>query len=142
MPNPDCYQEALKAAIESGQVSMDLVNTAVSRHLQKKFELGLFENPYVNEGLILEVFETPAQRSLARQIASQSMVLLANDGLLPLKKTIGTLAVIGPNAHAWRNLVGDYSYAAQLEGMLASPLPDSPFVGVDPAALAGQAARR
>jgi beta-glucosidase len=108
--------------------------------LQKKFELGLFENPYVDEGHVLEVFETPGQRDLARQIASQSMVLLANDGLLPLKKTTGSLAVIGPNAHAWRNLVGDYSYAAQLEEMLASPLPDFPY-SVDPAALAAQAAR-
>ena len=38
---------------------MDWVDTAVSRHLQKKFELGLFENPYVDEGRVLEVFETP-----------------------------------------------------------------------------------
>ncbi len=136
LPNPDCYREPLKQAIEAGKVRMDWVDTAVSRHLQKKFELGLFENPYVDEGRVLEVFDTPDQRRLARQIASQSMVLLANDGLLPLKKTIGTLAVIGPNANEWRNLLGAYSYAAQLEYMLSIVPQDSPLAGVDPASLA------
>jgi beta-glucosidase len=77
LPNPDCYGEALKAAIEDGNVPMEWVDAAVSRHVQKKFELGLFENPYVDEGRILELFETPGQRNLAHQIASQSMVLLA-----------------------------------------------------------------
>ncbi len=136
LPNPDCYHEALKHAIEIGQVEMDWVNTAVSRHLQKKFELGLFENPYVDEGRVLEVFDTPEQRSLARSIASRSMVLLANDGLLPLRKTSGTLAVIGPNADEGRNLMGDYSYAPQMEYMLSILPPDSPLSGVTPAGLA------
>ena len=141
LPNPDCYGEALKAAIEDGNVPMEWVDAAVSRHVQKKFELGLFENPYVDEGRILELFETPGQRNLAHQIASQSMVLLANDGLLPLKKTTGTLGVIGPNADEWRNLVGDYSYATQLEYALSVVKPDSPLAGVDPAALTGKTVR-
>ena len=141
LPNPDCYGEALKAAIASGEVALEWVDTAVSRHLQKKFELGLFENPYVDEGGVLELFETPSQRSLARQIASQSMVLLANDGLLPLDKKAGTLAVIGPNADDWRKLVGDYTYATQLEYALSIVRPDSPLSGIDPAALAKQGVR-
>ena len=141
LPSPSCYKEALKAAIEDGKVPVAWVDAAVSRHVQKKFELGLFENPYVDEGRVLEVFETPGQRGLARQIARQSMVLLANNGLLPLKKTTRTLAVIGPNADAWRNLVGDYSYATQLEYALSIVPPDSPLAGVNPAALAPQAAR-
>jgi beta-glucosidase len=141
LPNPACYREALKQAIETDKVPMELVNKAVSRHLQKKFELGLFENPFVDEGHVLEVFETPAQRSLARQIASQSMVLLANDGLLPLKKEPGTLAVIGPNADSGRNLVGAYSYAAQMEYFLSIVAPDSPLRGIDPADLAVQAVK-
>ena len=141
LPNPDCYGEALKSAIEHGQVPVEWVNTAVSRHLQKKFELGLFENPYVDEGGVLELFETPRQRSLARQIACQSMVLLANDGLLPLGKKAGTLAVIGPNADDWRKLVGDYTYATQLEYALSIVRPDSPLSGIDRTALAKQGVR-
>ncbi len=73
---------------------------------------------------------------LARQIACKSMVLLRNDGLLPLPKTIGTLAVIGPNADSERNLLGDYSYAATLELMKFWTPPDLSFAALDDAELA------
>jgi beta-glucosidase len=72
LPNTVCYGDPLKAALESGEVNLELVDQAVRRHLQKKFELCLFENPYVDEGRVLEVFETPEQRALARQIAQKS----------------------------------------------------------------------
>ena len=135
LPTVDCYGEAVKAALDAGDLSLDTLDLAVRRHLQKKFELGLFENPYVDEDRVLEVFETPENRLLARQIALQSMVLLKNDGLLPLRKTVGTLAVIGPNADRGRNQLGDYSYAAHLDLMQLQPPEDSAFVGVDLSAL-------
>jgi beta-glucosidase len=141
LPGPSCYSEALKEAIETGKASMELVDAAVSSHLQKKFELGLFENPYVDEGHILEVFETAGQRALAHQIACQSMVLLTNDGTLPLKKTIKRLAVIGPNANEQRNLLGDYSYASMLEYILSITPSGSALKGIDPTALNPQAVR-
>jgi beta-glucosidase len=141
LPSPDCYREPLKKAIEAGKVGMDLVDQAVSRHLQKKFELGLFEDPYVDEGRIFEVFDVPSQRQLARQIACQSVVLLANDGILPLRRNVETLAVIGPNADTGRNLLSAYSYAAQVEYMLSILPKDSPLAGIDPASLAPQAVR-
>ena len=141
LPSPSCYREELKAAIETGKVGLDLVDAAVSRHLLKKFELGLFENPFVDESRVLEVFDMPDQRCLAHHIASQSMVLLANDGLLPFQKTNGTLAVIGPNADEWRNLVGDYSYTTQLEYALSIAQPGSALFGVDPAVLGQQTVR-
>ncbi len=112
LPSIVCYGEPLKSALESGDINLELVDTSVGRHLKKKIELGLFENPYVDEGKVLEVFETSEQRKLAREIASKSMILLKNDGLLPLPKTIRTLAVIGPNANESRNQLGDYSYTA------------------------------
>ena len=112
LPTVVCYGEPLKLALDKGEINIELVDTAVQRHLKKKFELGLFENSYVNENKVLEVFETPEQRTLAHDIACKSMVLLKNDGFLPLQKTIKTLAVIGPNANAGRNQLGDYSYAA------------------------------
>lgn len=112
LPTVVCYSDPLKAALEKGDVDMALVDTAVKRHLIKKIELGLFENPYVVEGRVLEVFETCEQRALAAEIARDSVVLLKNDGLLPLKKTVSTLAVIGPNANSGRNQLGGYSYAA------------------------------
>lgn len=131
LPTIACYGDPLRAALEAGDLNLETVDLSVSRHLQKKIELGLFENPYVNEETVLEVFETAENRQLAREIATQSMVLLKNDGLLPLKKTVKTLAVIGPNANNGRNQLGDYSYAATLELMRLQAPASSDFVDVD-----------
>ncbi len=119
LPTTDCYGEPLLQAVQAGQVDEALVDCAVSRILQKKFELGLFENPYVDVDQVMTVYETPEQRTLARQIAQQSIVLLKNDGdLLPLPKDLKTIAVIGPNAHEARNLLGDYTHPTHIEHLL------------------------
>ncbi len=136
LPTTVCYGDALKAALDAGDLDMATVDMAVSRHLQKKFELGLFENPYADEGRVVEVFETSEQRALAREIARKSMVLLKNDGLLPLKKDLRTLAVIGPNADNNRSLLGDYSYAATKELVSFQAPPDSSFIDIDEQELA------
>jgi len=117
LPSVVCYGEPLKNALDNGDINIELVDIAVQRHLKKKFELGLFENSYVDENKVLEVFETSEQRKLAYDIACKSMILLKNDGFLPLQKTIRTLAVIGPNADAGRNQLGDYSYSAMRQLM-------------------------
>ena len=119
LPSTECYGQPLRDALQSGQVSEGLLDVSVSRILQKKFELGLFENPYVDVEQVMMVYDTSAQRALARQIAQASIVLLKNaGGLLPLKKEIGTLAIIGPNANEARNLLGDYSYPPHIERLL------------------------
>lgn len=115
LPSASCYGDPLRQALEAGEVDMETIDRAVRRHLQKKFELGLFDQPYVDEGRVAELFSNPADRLLARQIARQSLVLLKNDGLLPLSRALKTLAVIGPNADSGRNLLGDYSYPVQQE---------------------------
>ena len=127
LPTITCYGEELLKALEAGEVSLETIDLAVSRHLKAKYELGLFENPFVNEDKVLEVFETPANRSLAHEIACQSLVLLKNDGTLPLKPAIRRLAVIGPNADNARVLMGDYSYNATAELLTAVPDPNSAF---------------
>jgi beta-glucosidase len=131
LPSPAGYREPLREAISSGTVSMELVDCAVARHLHKKFELGLFEDPFVEEDRVLEVFETREQRGLARRIAGQSIVLLTNHDLLPLKKDLSKLAVIGPSADDCRNLQGDYSYASMFEYMSSLPAPGSRMKRVD-----------
>jgi len=135
LPTTVCYGKPLRAALEQGEINLEFVDAAVQRHLQKKFELGLFENPYVDEERVLEVFETPEQRSLAREIARKSIVLLKNDGLLPLQKTIGTLAVIGPNAHDARNQLADYSYMSMRQLMQRKEPENSSFISIDLEAL-------
>ncbi len=131
MPSVVCYGDALKEALKNGTVTLDAIDQAVSRHLTAKFELGLFENPYADEARVLEMFETPQNRALAREIAQKSMVLLKNDGILPLKKTIRSLAVIGPNAAAGRNQLGDYSYAAMSYMMEYKQMENSCFINMD-----------
>ncbi len=117
LPTRDCYAAPLLEALERGDINLDLVDRAVLRSLQKKAELGLFENPYVDEGRVPEFFETHVQRSLALEIARKSMVLLKNDGTLPLSPRSGTIAVIGPNADNRDCLLGDYSYSSMLDLM-------------------------
>ncbi len=129
-PTIACYGEDLLAALKAGEVSLETIDLSVSRHLQKKFELGLFDNPYVSEGDVLSVFETAENRSLAYDIACQSLVLLKNDGLLPLKPSIKKLAVIGPNAYSSRIMQGDYSYTASAELQALLPSVDSAFAAV------------
>ncbi|MBI5960479.1 MAG: glycoside hydrolase family 3 C-terminal domain-containing protein [Chloroflexi bacterium] len=128
LPALDCYGEPLRRAVEQGKVSMALIDTAVSRGLRIKFELGLFEQPYVDAGYAPEVFNTPEQRALSLKLAQKSMVLLKNvDNLLPLPANLESVAVIGPSADSIRALQGDYHYPSHMEGVfIADVNMDSP----------------
>ncbi len=117
LPSTDCYGEPLLAAVAAGTVAEDTVDTAVRRVLRTKFDLGLFENPYVDTGAVPASVDTAAHRSLAGHIARKSLVLLRNDGVLPLAAG-RKVALIGPNADDARNLYGDYSYLAHIESLL------------------------
>jgi beta-glucosidase len=118
LPSTDCYGEPLLEGLETGQVDQELVDTAVRRVLRSKFELGLFETPFVDPSRVAEVVGTGEERDLARLMTEKSIVLLANDGVLPIRPDEGTIAVIGPNAHDPRNLYGDYTYPAHVESLL------------------------
>lgn len=117
LPAADCYGEPLREAVVAGRVDAALVDHAVLRVLRQKFELGLFEDPFVDDGAAPSVYRLPEQRALARRAAERSVVLLRNEGdLLPL--TAGALrriAVVGPNADSVRALQGDYHYPTHLE---------------------------
>ena len=116
LPSIDCYGAPLVELIEQGTIDIEQVDAAVRRVLTAKFRMGLFEHPYVDETRAAEVFDNKEQRALARTIAQQSMVLLKNeDNMLPLRKDVGTIAVIGPNANSVRHLLGDYAYPCHIE---------------------------
>jgi beta-glucosidase len=117
LPALRCYGEPLRHALARAAVDPALVDAAVSRLLRMKFQLGLFEDPYVDAAAAPAVFDTGEQRALARQLAEKSIVLLKNDGLLPLQKTVASIAVIGPSADSVRLLQGDYHYPTHLEIM-------------------------
>ena len=121
LPAVDCYGAPLKAEVEAGRVPMEFVDTAVRRVLRLKFQLGLFEHPYVDAAAANAVFQTPEQRNLARQAVAESTILLTNKGILPLAPTVKRIAVVGPGANDERLLQGDYHYPAHLEIIYKAP---------------------
>lgn len=118
LPEGEAYAQ-LPALVRAGRVPEARLDEAVSRVLRLKFEAGLFENPYVDAAAMARGTCTPAAVALARTAAQRALVLLKNDGVLPLDpKARLRLAVIGPNADG--ALVGGYSGTnSQAVGVLA-----------------------
>jgi len=113
LPKMDCYYE-LKKLAESGELPESILDEVVFRVLLMKFKLGLFEQPYVKECASL-----PKHYDLALEVARKSIVLLKNDGVLPLKKGL-KVALVGPNSRNVRNMFGDYSYYTHIKALLDS----------------------
>ena len=105
----DAYMGGLIENVNEGKISIQDVDKAVSRILRLKFQMGLFENPYVDPERAVKVVHSDENKELALQTARESIVLLKNEkNILPLKKDIKSIAVIGPNADAAMNQLGDY----------------------------------
>ncbi len=103
------YKNLLIENVKEGKVSIETINRSVRRILQLKFQLGLFKNPYVDIDCAENIVHSKEHQQLTLQAAREGIVLLKNtDNLLPLKKDIKSIAVIGPNANNGRNQLGDY----------------------------------
>ncbi|MBN1977637.1 MAG: glycoside hydrolase family 3 C-terminal domain-containing protein [Anaerolineae bacterium] len=103
---------ALLDAVEQGLISEDTIDRALKRLFTARFRLGMFDPPeqvpYAQ--IPYKVVDSPKHREMALQAARESIVLLKNEnGLLPLPKDIGSIAVIGPNANDVEVLLGNYS---------------------------------
>ena len=112
-------------AVKQGLITEQEIDTAVKRLFLARFKLGMFDSPdRVRWAQIAYgVLNRPTHRELARRVARESIVLLKNaGGVLPLRKDLATLAVLGPNADQWRMLLGNYN------GMPADPV--SPLRGI------------
>lgn len=119
LPNVDCFGTPLLEAVRSGKIQEKQIDDCVYKVLKLKFQLGLFEQPYVDEKTVLEQFDTAEDRKIAYKAAAKSMVLLKNDKhILPLNTDIESIAVIGPCADEIRYLMGDYTYQGQFEGLI------------------------
>ena len=100
----------LTHAVQSGKISEAVIDTAVCRVLRMKFEIGLFEHPYVNPKTATKMVRSKDHIKLARKVAQSSIVLLKNENsILPLNKKIKKVAVVGPNADNRYNMLGDYT---------------------------------
>ena len=134
----NCFS-LLKESVESGRVSMKTLDQAVKRVLLRKFEAGLFDNPYVDETAAAGLVRTPAHIGVAAQAAREGVVLLENNGILPLSKG-ARIALIGPNADNQYNQLGDYT-APQAEDHVVTMLEGLQAKGADVRYVKGCAVR-
>lgn len=105
----EAYVE-LVDAVRKGRIKEDIVDEAVANVLKLKFEMGLFEHPYVDPEEAKKVVGSKEHTIVARQMAQQSIVLLENKKqILPLRKKNIKVEVIGPNADNIYNMLGDYT---------------------------------
>ena len=112
------YKDNLVKLVKEGKVQVSTINEAVKRILVKKFEMGLFDDPYrfSNEQREQREISDPEHRKIGRSVAQKSIVLLKNDpasgqqnNLLPLSKNIKTVALIGPFAKSKLEMLGFWS---------------------------------
>lgn len=102
--------------VRSGVLDEALLDESVRRVLRVKFSCGLFEHPYAQTEALAQAMRNEEKEELSRQIAAASLILLKNDGTLPLKAG-SRLALIGPHADSLRYPVSGYTYPAYIEMM-------------------------
>ena len=120
LPSPTGWNGELKAMFQSGEADVAILNRAVMRVLTAKFRMGLFEHPFALQGEELrKAFSVPKDRELSLRSARESLVLLKDDGALPLNKNIKKLAVIGPHADSARKFFGGYTHLCMMESAYA-----------------------
>ncbi len=106
---------ALPDAVAAGLVTEAAIDGAVARVLEAKIAIGLFDQPFVDEGEAERTLSNPKHRTLAQQAATRSAVLLRNvDGLLPLNTAELRLAVVGPLADSRRDTLGPWAFEQDL----------------------------
>lgn len=115
LPMPYGYTQTLADAVNEGKLDVAYIDRAVRRVLTTKVKLGLFENPLARRELIPQAFDVQKTRAHSLKAARESIVLLKNDGILPLSKDTKKIAVIGPHAGSLRLLFGCYTYVASME---------------------------
>ncbi|PVE95082.1 glycoside hydrolase family 3 N-terminal domain-containing protein [Microbacterium sp. TPD7012] len=109
LPSPDTYT-TLAEQVRDGRLPVAVLDRAVGRVLSQKDELGLLDADFSEPPASVDL-DSPAHRALARRLAEESVVLLSNDGILPLAPTSrARIAVIGPNADSSEALMGCYSF--------------------------------
>ncbi|WP_457967241.1 glycoside hydrolase family 3 C-terminal domain-containing protein [Arthrobacter sp. D1-29] len=117
---PQGFGPELREWFADGRADVALLDRAVHQVLTAKFRMGLFEHPFAPDSADRDTsFQSPADRAVAVQSARESLVLLHNDGALPLQPDIRTLAVIGCHAATARYFFGGYTHYSMAEGKLA-----------------------
>ncbi len=102
---------ALVTAVKTGLIKEPEIDKSLQRLMEARIRLGLFDDPKMNKyaQIPMSVVESPAHQKTALKLAQKSIVMLKNDGVLPLKKGIRNLAVVGPNINTKSTLWGNYN---------------------------------
>lgn len=136
MPKAIGYSDGLKEKFRSGEEDIEILDRTVLRVLEAKFRMGLFEHPFALEGESLhQVFAGEEGKQLSLKSARESMILLKNNGALPLSDKIRKLAVIGPHADCARKFFGGYTHLCMMESVYAMA---SSIAGVEDSPESGQ----
>ena len=116
---------SLVDAVHQGLISEEDLNRSLRRLYRERFRLGMFDPPssYAYGRIAMDEVNSPAHRALSFKAARESMVLLKNDGTLPLKSSVRNIAVIGPTAELVQSLQGNYNGPP--------PNPVYPLVGIE-----------
>jgi beta-glucosidase len=131
LPRLSAYAAPLRAALEAGRVDVELLDQSVGRILRMKFRLGLFEHPYHDEPTEARLAELAADEAqVGLELARRSMVLVVNDGILPLDPSLRRIAVIGPGADSPREMLGDYSHLVHVETLVETRRSGSQAFGI------------
>lgn len=121
LPMPSCYSGKMKEYFAEGQEDTAVLDRAVLRILEAKFRMGLFENPYALTGEELKrAVHHEGDEEVSRQAAQESLILLKNEGALPLTGREKTIAVIGPHAGNARYYFGGYTHLSMAEAVHAA----------------------
>lgn len=120
MPNPTGYNEKLAAQFAEGKADMAVLDRAVLRVLTAKFRMGLFEHPFaLQPDELRSVFSREEDREVSLQSARESLVLLKNEGALPISGNTKKIALIGPHADCARKFFGGYTQMCMMESTYA-----------------------
>lgn len=126
LPKPFGYGSELCKAIKEGKVDESYLDRAVLRILEVKLKYGLMENPEAKTWLMEKAFDCEKLAETSLDAARESIVLLKNDGILPIRKDVKKIALIGPHTNSIRLLFGCYTYPAQLDRDMSGSMADMP----------------
>lgn len=120
MPSTTGYNAKLQQMFADGSADIQVLDQLVIRVLEAKFRMGLYDNPYALQGEALqEVFHQKRDREVSLQSAKESMVLLKNNGILPISRKTKKIALIGPHADSSRKFFGGYTHLCMMESTYA-----------------------
>lgn len=116
LPMAGGFGEELKKRFENGEADISILDRAVKRVLEAKFRMGLFEHPFaMADGKRTDTAHHAEDEAVSLQAAQESIVLLKNDGSLPIKNEVRKIALIGPHATNARYYFGGYTHLSMVE---------------------------